>query len=127
MAAQTCNDVIIWHNPACSTSRRVLELIRAAGVEPRIVLYLKQPPDRAALAELAARVEGGAPSLLRRKGALWQTLGRELALDQDGVADNAILDAIAAHPELLNRPVVSGPRGAAACRPPERVLDLIAE
>lgn len=122
MAAQTCNDVTIWRNPACSTSRRALELIRAAGVELHIVLYLKQPPDRAALADLAARVEGGAPSLLRRKGALW----RQLELDRDGVADDAILDAIATHPELLNRPVVSGPRDAAACRPPERVLDVLA-
>lgn len=125
MSADTATQVTIWHNPACSTSRRALELIRAAGVEPRVVLYLKDAPDRAALAGLAARVEGGAGALLRRKGDLWEELAPALGLDRPDVTDAAILDAIAAHPALLNRPVVAGPGGAAACRPPERALDLL--
>ena len=125
MSANTAGDVTIWHNPACSTSRQALELIRAAGVEPHVVLYLKDPPDRTALARLAARVEGGAGALLRRKGDRWKELAPVLGLDRPDVTDAAILDAIAAHPELLNRPVVAGPGGAAACRPPERALDLL--
>lgn len=115
------NDVTIWHNPACSTSCRALALLQAAGVEPEVVLYLENPPDRPVLDDLAGRIEGGAPALLRRKGDLW----RSLALDGPAIADATILDAIAAHPELLNRPIVATPLGVAACRPPERVLELL--
>lgn len=115
------SDVTIWHNPVCSKARRALELLREAGVEPEVRLYLDQPPERGVLESLAARIDGGARALLRRNGELYARLG----LDGPGITDAAILDAIAAHPELLERPVVATPHGVALCRPPERVLELL--
>ncbi|MFT8674856.1 MAG: arsenate reductase (glutaredoxin) [Acetobacter sp.] len=113
--------VTVYHNPACGTSRSVLELIRNAGIEPTVILYLKTPPDRAQLAELARRDPLGARDLLRTK----EKLCAELGLDAPTVSDDAILDAIAAHPTLLNRPVVLTPKGAKACRPADTVLSLL--
>jgi arsenate reductase (glutaredoxin) len=111
-------DVTIYHNPACGTSRRVLDAIRARGITPRVVEYLKTPPDEATLRDLLTRMGLPPSGLLRRKGALWQELG----LDAPGVTEEAILAAILAHPALMERPVVVGPRGAVAlCRPPERL------
>jgi arsenate reductase len=112
--------VTIYHNPACGTSRQVLEMIRAAGVEPRVVAYLKTPPARAELARLAG-LAGGARVLLREK----EKLAAELGLKEPGVSEAAILDAIAAHPVLLNRPVVETAKGVKACRPAELVLELL--
>jgi arsenate reductase len=112
--------VTIWHNPACGTSRNTLAMIRATGEEPRVVEYLKTPPSRAELADVAAKV-GGAKALLRVKG----TPAAELGLDRPDASDNAILDAMVAHPILINRPVVFGPRGVVLARPSEKVLAVL--
>jgi len=114
-------EVTIYHNPACSTSRRVLEMIREAGTTPRIVEYLKTPPDEATLRDLLARMGLPPSGLLRRKGALW----RELGLDAPGTTEEAILAAMLSHPVLMERPVVVAPGGVALCRPPERVKALL--
>jgi arsenate reductase len=111
--------VTIYHNPACGTSRNTLAMIRNAGIEPVVIEYLKTPPSRAELAVLAKQA-GGARTLLREK----DKLVAELGLNAD-VSDDTILDAIAAHPILLNRPVVVTPKGTKSCRPSEVVLDLL--
>lgn len=112
--------VTIWHNPACGTSRNTLAMIRATGVEPRVVEYLKTPPSPAEIAEVAAQV-GGAKALLRVKG----TPAAELGLDRADADDAAILAAMAEYPILINRPVVFGPRGVVLARPSEKVLDVL--
>lgn len=116
-------DVVIYHNPACGTSRNVLALIRHAGIEPHIVEYLKSPPDRTALKDLAERMQVPPRAMLRKKGTPYAELG----LDDPDLSDDAILDAIAAHPILLERPVVITPKGTRLCRPSEKVLDLLPE
>jgi arsenate reductase len=108
----------IYFNPKCGTARNALALLREAGIEPEIIEYLKTPPSRAELADLARRV-GSARELLREKEAL----AVELGLKEAG--NEAILDAIAAHPILLNRPVVVTAKGVKACRPAELVKELI--
>lgn len=110
--------VTIWHNPKCGTSRNALELIRATGVEPVVVEYLKTPPDAAALARVAKAV-GGARALMRVKGSPAEELG---LLDDD---DAAILAAMATHPILINRPVVIGPKGIVLARPSELALTVL--
>jgi arsenate reductase len=114
-------DVVIYHNPACGTSRNTLALIRNAGVEPHVVEYLKSPPSRAMIVSLAARTGLGLRGLLREKG----TPFAELGLGDPAVSDDRLLDAVAAHPVLLNRPIVVSPRGVRLCRPSEAVLDLL--
>jgi arsenate reductase len=114
-------DVVIYHNPACGTSRNVLALIRHAGIEPHIVEYLKSPPDRAALEDLAKRMEVPPRAMLRKKGTPYAELG----LDDPTLSDDAIFDAMVAHPILLERPVVITPKGTRLCRPSEKVLDLL--
>lgn len=111
--------VTIYHNPKCSTSRTTLQLIREAGIEPRVIEYLKVPPSRAELAKLAAEKGMTVRDLLRAK----EPLAKELDLAK--ASDDVILDAIAAHPILLNRPIVVGPMGARPTRPPESVKDLL--
>jgi arsenate reductase (glutaredoxin) len=110
--------VTIWHNPKCGTSRNALAMIRATGVEPVVVEYLKDPPDAATLAKVAKAV-GGAAALMRVKG----TPAEELGLV--GADEAAILDAMAAHPILINRPVVLGPKGIVLARPSEKVLGVL--
>ncbi|BBK36927.1 arsenate reductase [Allostella sp. ATCC 35155] len=112
----------IYHNPACSMSRKILAAIRAAGIEPRIVEYLKTPPDRATLADLLARAGLTPRQAMRTKGALW----RELGLDDPAVGDDAILDAMAANPVLIERPIVVTAKGVRLCRPPERLAEILA-
>lgn len=114
-------DVTIYHNTACSTSRKTLDLLRARGVSPRVVEYLKTPPDRATLTAMLAGLGMRPSQLLRRKGGL---VG-ELGLDQPGVSEEAILEAMLAHPVLMERPVVVTAKGARVGRPPEAVLDLL--
>ncbi|HEX7388991.1 MAG TPA: arsenate reductase (glutaredoxin) [Acidiphilium sp.] len=114
-------NVTIYHNPACGTSRRVLGMIRDSGVEPVIVEYLKTPPSRTELAGLVARMGIPARALLREK----EPLCAELGLGGPALGDDALLDAIAAHPILLNRPIVTAPKGAKLCRPAETVLDIL--
>lgn len=114
-------DVVIYHNPACGTSRNALALIRNAGVEPHVIEYLKTPPSRALLAELVRRIGIPVRALLREKGTPYAELG----LDDASLDDAALLDAMVAHPILINRPIVVSPRGVKLCRPSEEVLDLL--
>ena len=114
-------DVVIYHNPACETSRNVLAMIRNSGVEPHIVDYLKCPPTRLLLTQLLARAGLGVRAVLREKGTPYHDLG----LDDASLSDDALLDAIGAHPNLMNRPLVVTPKGVRLCRPSERVLDLL--
>ena len=114
-------DVIIYHNPQCGTSRNTLGLIRNAGIEPHIIEYLKCPPTRAMLVQLIARAGLTARALLREKG----TPFRELGLDNPALSDGELLDAMMAHPILINRPFVVTPKGVRLCRPSELVLDLL--
>ncbi|PZN98781.1 MAG: arsenate reductase (glutaredoxin) [Alphaproteobacteria bacterium] len=114
-------DVIIYHNPACGTSRNTLALLRHVGVEPRVVEYLKTPPSRGELQALADQVAGGVRALLRQKGTPYAELG----LDDRALTDVQLLNALHANPILLNRPVVTSSVGTKVCRPSERVLDLL--
>ena len=116
-------DVVIYHNPACGTSRNTLALIRHVGIEPQVIDYLKTPPGRAEVRDLATRAGVPLRALLREKG----TPFAELGLDDAAVDDDQLLDAIAAHPILLNRPIVVTPRGVRLCRPSEAVLDPLPE
>ncbi|MDY6924111.1 MAG: arsenate reductase (glutaredoxin) [Pseudomonadota bacterium] len=114
-------DVVIYHNPACGTSRNTLELIRHVGVEPRVIEYLRTPPSRAEVVDLAARAGVPLRDLVREKG----TPFAELGLGDPARSDDELLDAIEAHPILLNRPIVVTARGVKLCRPSETVLDLL--
>ena len=114
-------DAIIYHNPACETSRNVLAMIRNSGVEPHIVEYLKCPPTRLLLSQLLARAGLTTRQILREKDTPFQALG----LSDPSLAEEALLDAIGAHPILINRPLVVTPKGVRLCRPSERVLDLL--
>ena len=114
-------DIIIYHNPACGTSRNALELIRHVGIEPHVIEYLKTPPSRAMVAWLAERTGTPLRDLLREKG----TPFAELGLETPDLTDEQLLDAIEAHPILLNRPIVVAPLGVRLCRPSEAVLDLL--
>jgi arsenate reductase len=113
--------VTIFHNPACGTSRNVVEMVRAAGYAPTIVEYLQAGWTHEPLRELAG--EAGLPlrQLIREKG----TPAAELGLLDDGVDDDRILEAMVAHPILVNRPLVVTPKGVRLCRPSEAVLDLL--
>jgi len=114
-------DIIIYHNPACGTSRNTLAMIRHAGIEPHVIEYLKTPPSRALLEQLIAR-SGIAPrALLRQKGTPFADLG----LDHQTLPDAALIDAMMAHPILINRPLVVSPKGVRLCRPSEAVLELL--
>ena len=114
-------DVVIYHNPACGTSRNTLAMIRNAGIEPHVVEYLKTPPNRILVRQLAGRAGITVRDLLREKGTPYAELG----LADPAKTDDQLLDAIEAHPILLNRPLVVTPRGVALCRPSEAVLDLL--
>lgn len=114
-------DVVIYHNPDCGTSRNALAMIRNAGVEPHVVEYLKTPPTRALLVQLINRAGITPRDLLREKGTPYAKLG----LGDASLSDEALLDAIMAHPILINRPLVVSPLGVKLCRPSEAVLDLL--
>jgi arsenate reductase len=114
-------DITIYHNPACGTSRNTLAMIRAAGFEPRVVEYLKTPPSREELQAMIAAAGIPVRGALREKEALC----RELGLDDPGVSDAALLDAMLAHPVLINRPFVVGPGGTRLCRPAELVKEIV--
>ena len=115
------HDIIIYHNPACGTSRNTLAMIRNAGIEPHVIEYLKTPPSRALLESLIARAGMTPRALLREKG----TPFAELRLDDESLSDAALIDAMMAHPILINRPLVVSPLGVKLCRPSEAVLDLL--
>ena len=114
-------DVVIYHNPDCGTSRNTLAMIRNAGVEPHVIEYLKTPPTRALLVQLITRMGITPRDLLREKGTPYT----ELDLENPSLADEALLDAMMAHPVLINRPIVVSPKGVRLCRPSEQVLDLL--
>ncbi|MER2606101.1 MAG: arsenate reductase (glutaredoxin) [Siculibacillus sp.] len=114
-------DVTIFHNPACGTSRNVLGLIENAGLTPTVVLYLKTPPSRDELVALIAKMGVSVRSILREKG----TPFAELGLGDPAKTDDELIDAIVAHPILMNRPIVVTEKGARLCRPSEAVLDLL--
>ena len=114
-------DIVIYHNPACGTSRNTLALIRHVGMEPHVIEYLKTPPSRAMIMDLAKRTGAPLRSLLREKGTPFGDLG----LGDPTLTDDQLLDAIEAHPILLNRPIVVTPMGVKLCRPSEAVLDLL--
>jgi len=114
-------DVIIYHNPDCGTSRNTLAMIRNAGVEPHVIEYLKTPPSRIMLKQLIARMGITVPALLCEKGTPYAELG----LGHPSLTDDQLLDAMLAHPILINRPIVVSPKGVRLCRPSEEVLDLL--
>ena len=113
--------ITIFHNPACGTSRNTLALIRNSGVEPLIVDYLKTPPGRETLVALIAAAGLPVREVLRRKGTPYDELG----LDDPGLTDDELIDAMVAHPILMNRPIVVTPLGTKLCRPSEAVLDIL--
>ena len=113
--------VTIYHNPACGTSRNVLGLIRDSGEEPVVIEYLKTPPTRAELVELIGRMGIPVRDLLRRKGTPHDALG----LEDPALSDNQLLDAMMAHPILINRPIVVTPLGVKLCRPSETVREIL--
>ena len=114
-------DIVIYHNPDCGTSRNTLAMIRNSGIEPHVVEYLKTPPSRTMLEQLIERAGISPRALLRQKGTPYAELG----LDDDRLADTALVDAMMAHPVLINRPLVVSPLGVKLCRPSEAVLDLL--
>ena len=114
-------DIIIYHNPECGTSRNALGLIRNAAIEPHVVEYLKTPPSRALLVQLIERAGITTRELLREKGTPYA----ELRLADTSLSDDALVDAMMAHPILINRPLVVSPLGVKLCRPSEAVLDLL--
>jgi arsenate reductase (thioredoxin) len=114
-------NISMYHNPDCGTSRNVLALIRNSGEEPRIIEYLKTPPTRDELVSLIDRMGVPARDVLRRKGTPYDALG----LDNPSLTDDALIDAMMAHPILINRPIVLTPDTVKLCRPSETVLDLL--
>jgi len=118
-------DVIIYHNPDCGTSRNTLAMIRNAGVEPHVIEYLKTPPSREMLIHLVARMGISVRELLREKGTPYAERGAERGLGDPALSEAQLLDAMMAHPILINRPIVVSPKGVRLCRPSEDVLDLL--
>ena len=114
-------DAIIYHNPACGTSRNTLGLIRNAGIEPHVIEYLRTPPTRTMLKNLIARMGLVVRDLLREKGTPYHDLG----LGDPSLTEDGLLDAMMAHPILINRPIVVTPYGVKLCRPSEAVLDIL--
>jgi arsenate reductase len=114
-------EISIYHNPACETSRNVLALIRAAGIEPTVIEYLKTPPDRATLESLIARMKIRPRDLLREKGTPYAELG----LGDARWSDDDLIGQMVAHPILINRPIVVTSRSAKLCRPSETVKELL--
>ena len=114
-------DITIYHNPKCGTSRNVLALIRNTGAEPEVIEYLLTPPTREKLLELITQMAVPVREAMRRKEALYE----ELALDNPALGDDALVDAMLAHPVLINRPIVVTTLGTRLCRPSEAVLDIL--
>ena len=114
-------DITIYHNPKCGTSRNVLALIRNTGAEPEVIEYLLTPPTREKLLELITQMAVPVRDAMRRKEALYE----ELTLDNPALGDDALVDAMLAHPVLINRPIVVTTLGTRLCRPSEAVLDIL--
>lgn len=114
-------DIVIYHNPDCGTSRNTLAMIRNAGIEPRVIEYLKTPPSRTMLVQLIERAGITPRALLREKG----TPFAELGLGDETLSNEQLIDAMMMHPILINRPIVVTPDGVKLCRPSEAVLDIL--
>ncbi|MDB5793458.1 MAG: arsC [Massilia sp.] len=114
-------DITIYHNPLCSNSRGTLAAIRDAGIEPRIVEYLATPPSREELVRMLAAAGLRPRAAMRTRESLYTELG----LDAQDVSDDALIDAMLAHPVLMNRPLVVTPKGVRLCRPPETVREIL--
>ena len=112
---------LIFHNPKCGTSRNTLAIMKASGENPEVIEYLKTPPSRNYLVELLAKINLSPRELLRSK----EPVNDELGLDNPELSDDQIIDAMIAHPILINRPIVVTNKGAALCRPSERVFELL--
>jgi arsenate reductase len=115
------SDVVIYHNPACGTSRNTLALLREKGFEPKVVEYLKAGWTEPQLKDLLKTMGAAARDILRERGTDAEALG----LTDPQTSEAAILKAMVEDPILVNRPIVVTPKGAALCRPPERALDLL--
>jgi len=115
------SNVTIYHNPACGTSRNTLAMIRASGVEPEVIEYLKTPPSRERLLELITLMGCVARDILREKGTPYLELG----LDNLSLSDEVLIDAMMQHPVLINRPIVVTAKGVKLCRPSELVLTIL--
>ncbi|WP_047553941.1 arsenate reductase (glutaredoxin) [Methylotenera sp. G11] len=115
------SNTVIYHNPACGTSRNTLAMIRASGIEPEVIEYLKTPPSRERLLELISMMGCTARDILREKAAPYQELG----LHDLSLTENALIDAMMQHPVLINRPIVVTAKGAKLCRPSELVLTIL--
>lgn len=113
--------IVIYHNPACGTSRNTLAMIEASGEIPQVIHYLETPPSRERLLALLAMMQLPPRALLRQKGTPYD----ELQLDDPTLSDDQLIDAMMAHPLLINRPIVSTPKGTRLCRPSEQVLALL--
>ncbi|KRV63705.1 arsenate reductase [Aeromonas veronii] len=113
--------ITIYHNPECGTSRNTLELIRNSGVEPTVIHYLETPPSRDQLVVLIAAMGMPVRDLLRKNVPPYEALG----LAEDRFSDDELIDAMLAHPILINRPIVVTPLGTKLCRPSEVVLDIL--
>jgi len=115
------SNIKIYHNPKCSSSRNTLALIRERGHEPEVVLYLETPPMREELLSIIQATGSTARGLMRSKEALYSELG----LDNPSLSEDALIEAMLAHPILMNRPIVITQKGARLCRPAELVLDVL--
>ena len=115
------SDITIYHNPQCGTSRNTLALIRNSGAEPEVIDYLQTPPSRETLQQLIAVMGVPVREVMRAKEKLYA----ELQLDNSALSDGQLLDAMLAHPILINRPIVVTPLGTRLCRPSEAVLDIL--
>ena len=115
------NSITIYHNPACGTSRNTLAMIRQSGEEPTVIEYLNNPPSRAELVELIARMGIAPRELLREKDTPYDQLG----LGDNKWSDDQLIDFMMQHPILINRPIVVTPLGVTLCRPSERVLEIL--
>lgn len=113
--------VTIYHNPNCGTSRNTLAMIRQSGVEPTVIEYLKTPPSRADLVELISAMGVPVRDVMRKNVEPFEALG----LGDPAIGDEALIDAMMAHPILINRPIVVTDKGVKLCRPSEAVLDLL--
>jgi arsenate reductase len=114
-------DITIYHNPQCGTSRNTLALIRNSGAEPEVVEYLQTPPSRETLQQLITAMGVPVREVMRAKEKLYA----ELQLGNPALTDEQLLDAMGAHPVLINRPIVVTPLGTRLCRPSELVLDIL--
>ena len=113
--------VTIYHNPACGTSRNTLAMIRASGVEPEVIEYVKTPPSRERLVALISAMGGDVRAVIREKGTPYAELG----LANPNLSDDALIDAMLQHPILINRPIVITAKGVKLCRPSELVLEIL--